>query len=150
MGVNPLMSIVSSLAKKRREKGKLGFCVQFLYSTRDPRESRSPSEILFLERLRDVFESLGSEGEFQLFLTAGQERSEEDKSETMLIDGKELSVQRRRVHDTDLLDALGPVDERGGTVCYICGVPTMTDEFVEKAKRAEGMEEGNVLSEKWW
>ncbi len=50
----------------------------------------------------------------------------------------------------DILDALGPVEARKGTVCYICGIPVMTDDFVEKAKKADGMEEANVLSEKWW
>jgi hypothetical protein len=43
----------------------------------------------------------------------------------------------------------GPVvEERRGNVCYISGIPTMTDEFVENAKKADGVVEANVLSEK--
>jgi NAD(P)H-flavin reductase len=66
------------------------------------------------------------------------------------LDDKSLSVQRRRIIEKDLIDALGLVGERPETVCYICGVPGMTDEFVGKARRAEGMEGENVLFEKWW
>lgn len=149
MGINPLMSMVSLLAEKKREIGRLGFSVVFLYSTRDLGVIKSSSEILFLERLKRVFESLGSEGQFQLFLTSGKE-PEEGASESILIGSIELPVKRRRISAADLLEALGPLDERKGTMCYICGMPMMTDEFVEKAKKAEGMEDVNVLSEKWW
>lgn len=150
VGINPLMSIVSSLATQKKERGKLGFHVKFLYTTRDLRPDASPSEILFLERLVSVFDALGGEGQFELFLTSGQRERAETEIATLSVAGKQLKVQRRRIYDTDLLDALGPVEERVGTVCYICGVPTMTDEFVENANHAKGMNEINVLSEKWW
>jgi NAD(P)H-flavin reductase len=150
VGINPLMSIVSSLAQQKEEKGKLGFHVKFLYTTRDLRPSASLSEFLFLDRLVSVFDVLGGEGQFELFLTSGHKEWEEIESRTLSVAGRQLKVQRRRIYDTDLLDALGPVDERVGTVCYICGVPTMTDEFVGKAKSAKGIDEMNVFFEKWW
>jgi len=105
---------------------------------------------LFLERLISIFESMGDEGELDLFLTCDGNKGKADGRDKFEIGEKGVEVKRKRIHDTDLLDALGPVEERKGTVCYICGVPTMTDKFVEKAKKAEGMEEANVLSEKWW
>ena len=150
VGINPLMSIVSSLAAQKKEKGKLGFHVKFLYTTRDFKPDASPSEILFLERLVSVFDTLGDEGQFELFLTSGQQEGDEIESRTISVAGKQLKVQTRRIHDTDLLDALGPVEERAGTVWYICGVPSMTDEFVENARNAKGIDERNVLFEKWW
>jgi predicted ferric reductase len=150
VGINPLMSIVSTLAQQKKEKGKLGFHVKFLYTTRDLKPDATPSEILFLVRLISVFDALGDEGQFELFLTSGEKEGKKFGSGTLLVAGKELKIQRRRIYDTDLLDALGPVEERAGTVCYICGVPTMTDEFVEKSKHAKGIDVGNVLSEKWW
>jgi len=56
----------------------------------------------------------------------------------------------RRFSEEDLLNAIGPVEKRGGTVAYICGPPTMTDWAVAKLKGAEGMLEQRVLCEKWW
>jgi ferredoxin-NADP reductase len=150
VGINPLMSIVSSLAAQKKEKGKLAFHVKFLYTTRSFKLDANPSEILFLERLVSVFDILGHEGQFELFLTSGQLKGEKIESRTISVAGKQLKVQTSRIHDTDLLDALGPVEERAGTICYICGVPTMTDEFVETAKNAKGIDERNVLFEKWW
>ncbi|KAN0114402.1 hypothetical protein V8E51_003946 [Hyaloscypha variabilis] len=149
VGINPLMSIVSHLEQKKREDGNLGFEVKFLYTTRDLGSNSKPSEILFLERLVSVFENLGSEGQFELFLTSGGVEGK-DGSGRIMIGDKDIAANRRRIHDTDILDSLGPVEGRKGTVCYICGIPLMTDEFVEKAKKADGVEEANVLSEKWW
>lgn len=150
VGINPLMSTVSSLSTQKKERGKLGFHVKFLYTTRELKPDVSSSEILFLERLVSVFDTLGDEGQFELFLTSGQQEGDEIESRTISVAGKQLKVQTRRIHDTDLLDALGPVEERAGTVWYICGVPSMTDEFVENARNAKGIDERNVLFEKWW
>jgi ferredoxin-NADP reductase len=140
VGINPLMSMVSTLEHVKKESGELGFSVKFLYTTRDPGSSRSPTEILFLERLQSVFRTLGTEGELHLFLTPSKNTAGGSSAEGVGLDDKSLSVQRRRITQKDLIDAL----------CYICGVPGMTDEFVEKATRAEGMDEENVLFEKWW
>ncbi|KAE9379772.1 NADH-cytochrome b-5 reductase [Stipitochalara longipes BDJ] len=150
VGINPLMSIVSHLEQKKRDAGSLGFVVKFLYTTRDLGLNSKPSKVLFLQRLISVFESLGREGNFELFWTSGKQDEEKGGSPSFAVGGKEIEFRRRRIHDTDILDALGPSEEREGTVCYICGVPTMTDDFVQRVKTAEGMKEANVLSEKWW
>ncbi|KUJ21464.1 ferredoxin reductase-like protein [Mollisia scopiformis] len=139
VGVNPLMSMVSCIAE--RGPGE-GVEVRFLYSVR---EGGRVEEVLFLRRLVETFNMLGKEGDLRIFFTGG--RSSNGDVE---IQGQTITTRRRRVTDQDLLEALGPVEERKDTVCYICGVPTMTDEFVEKAKKAEGMLEENVLFEKWW
>jgi hypothetical protein len=150
VGINPLMSMVSTLEQVKKESGDLGFSVKFLYTTRDPGSSRSPAEILFLERLQSVFRTLGTEGELHLFLTPSKKTAEGNSADGVGFDDKRLSVQRRRINEKDLIGMLGPVEERPETVCYICGVPGMTDEFVEKVRRSEGMDEENVLFEKWW
>jgi hypothetical protein len=142
--------MVSTLEQVKKESGELSFGVKFLYTTRDPGSSRSASEILFLERLQSVFQTLGTEGELHLFLTPIKNTAERSTTDGISLDDKSMSLQRRRITEKDFIEALGPVEERLGTVCYICGVPGMTDEFVEKARMAEGMDEENVLFEKWW
>jgi ferredoxin-NADP reductase len=92
VGINPLMSIVSALAAQTKEKGKLGFHVKFLYTTRDFKPDASPSEILFLERLVSVFDTLGDEGQFELFLTSGQQNGDEIESRTISKSAREQFV----------------------------------------------------------
>ncbi|CZR68480.1 uncharacterized protein PAC_18379 [Phialocephala subalpina] len=153
VGINPLMSMVRFLADKYRHERKtlgdiarVGFEVRFLYSTK---ELEKAVEILFLERLAEIFEMFGTEGKLELFLTGSKETSQEGDG-SIEVAGHKVSARRRRITDNDLFEALGPVETRASTVCYICGVPGMTDDFVEKARKVEGMLEENVLFEKWW
>ena len=141
VGINPLMSIVSHLVQQDPPP----FEIKFLYTLRDPGDGRSGDSILFLERLVKIFNKLEKEESLKVFLTSGQ-------NEEGLIDCNENEVKfrGRRIGKKDLWDVLGPVEERKGTVAYICGVAGMTDEFVEAAKEAEGMDERHVLCEKWW
>ncbi|PBP24363.1 NADH-cytochrome b-5 reductase [Diplocarpon rosae] len=122
-----------------RESARPGLQVRFLYSVRSP-EGAEGEEVLFLSRLRSLFRRLGERGSLRLFVTG--------KGEVM--DAGDLRVARRRMTDRDVEDALGDVTERSGTVCYVCGVPGMTDELVAMASKAEGMDRTRVLSEKWW
>jgi len=146
VGINPFMSMLSYIARIKEEKGRevgskegrLRFQVVLLYSSKDV--SDKEGEVLFEERLRRVFRVLGKEGEMTLFLTGEDKGDDEGR-------GK---VERRRIEKKNLLDVLGDVEEREGTVCYICGVPSMTDEFVELLKKVKGMRPENVLCERWW
>ena len=159
VGINPLMSMLSHLAEfdeQQKLQGGLGFGVRFLYTVRDPGPGRRDvSRILFLERLWRTFETgtMRDKGKFKVFLTS---RAEEDgtngqgERDALVWKGNEVPFSRRRITNDDLMEALGPVGERSRTVCYICGVPNMTDELVEHAKRAEGMDPRHVLCEKWW
>lgn len=101
-------------------------------------------QILFLDRVKNKMGFLGPKGHFDLFLTAGKETHCGEDSTAL------EGVKRRRIQGDDLLDALGPVNERSDTVCYVCGVPAMTDYFVDLAQKADGMDERNVFCEKWW
>lgn len=120
-----------------------GLEIRFQYSSKRAKEG----EVLFLERLFEVFMTLGQDGKLSLFFTSSMEGASGEEMEGT---GQNITTRRGRITEADLEEALGPVGDRARTVCYICGVPGMTDEFIEKAKRAEGMLEENVLFEKWW
>ena len=61
-----------------------------------------------------------------------------------------LSEYHRRMTEEDLVDALGPLNERNGVVAYVCGPPAMTDWAVDTLETTEGMENRRVFCEKWW
>ena len=141
VGINPLMSILSHIS----QQDHLPFELTFLYTIRHPGEERCGDSILFLERLLKIFKQLEREQSLQLYLTGGKHAEG-----TIVCNENEVSFQGRRSAKRDLLEALGPPEERWGTVVYICGVAAMTDEFVKAAKEAEGMDARHVLCEKWW
>jgi ferredoxin-NADP reductase len=151
VGINPLMSMLSSIAETKAMAGslELGFEVILLYTTRLP---PSVSQILFLSRLKKVFNDLGLNGTLKLFLT-GEIEAVENLMEDSLglgLHNTNMSFHRRRINGQDLDLALGEPETRSGTVAYVCGVPSMTDGFVEKIRVAQGMEKENILFEKWW
>lgn len=142
VGINPLISILSHLAAE----AEVSFHVTFIYSFRHP-GAGSDEKILFEERLQEIFGVGNVKGELEIHRTPGRAQSD-DKQDIRV---SEMVVFRdRRVVEKDIFKALGPVASRGGTICYICGVPTMTDQFVETVVNAEGMARDRVLFERWW
>lgn len=141
------MSIVSHLAESPNPR----YTVDFLYSLRDSGE-RAPEKILFLSRLAEIFGANGRQGklkgELKLFLTSGgKDSGEVDDGK---IDGLDLLFKRRRLTVEDVDQAIS-ADKRFAVV-YICGVPKMTDDFVENLTSPKGLalEPHRVLYEKWW
>jgi len=137
--------------------------VHFLYSMRDPGPPRDASGMLFLERIAGIF----SRGTFhggrglRLFLTSGEpkggggvEDGEREKPPKQGLvscsNGLEIPFQGRRITLDDIGAVLG--QDRDNAVVYICGVPNMTDYFVERLTAADGlgMDSRRVLYEKWW
>jgi NAD(P)H-flavin reductase len=145
VGVNPLMSIISYIAQPHR----VPYTISVLYSVRDPRD-QGLSSILFLERLARIFAAGLVNGELVLHLTSGEKPPESRQESSVEIAGWRLKCRRRRITKNDLLNALGHVDERRSTAAYICGVPVMTDELVDVAQQAPGMDPKKVLVERWW
>ncbi|KAL8653468.1 MAG: hypothetical protein Q9210_002074 [Variospora velana] len=146
VGINPLISILSDLHQSRPQP----ICqINFLYTTRFP-QSNEPSSILFLGRLRQIFQGWGPNHILGLFLTQCSEAEKEELARKMRDDALTQKTVRGRISHRDLLNALGPVEERAGAVVYICGVPSMTDDFVSLLRGVDGMEEKRVLCEKWW
>ncbi|OTA52063.1 hypothetical protein K449DRAFT_457422 [Hypoxylon sp. EC38] len=143
VGVNPLMSMVSSLA----EKGDSGipFEVHFLRASR----------LQFVERLASIFTSGKVKGRLQLFLTGreGEGKAEEEGVLFCGSEGGDVSFRTGRMTVDDVAAAAGNASERRFAVVYVCGVPTMTDDFVQKLTDPQhelGMEPHRVLCEKWW
>lgn len=114
---------------------------------------------LFLERLAGIFDSSNNKdltkGELKLFLTPGTHSSRNDGPTTgnqkeEQINGFNLPFLRRRITVDDIAEVIG--DDKRSAVVYLCGLPTMTDDFVDKLTSADGLglEPHRVLYEKWW
>jgi ferredoxin-NADP reductase len=142
VGINPLMSMISHI----HQTNSFPKTVHFLYSTRRPSAESEIDDILFVRRLSSIADSKSVEGRLRLslFLTGEKDDKRIDK-----IRGR-LNVQKRRIAEHDLLACMGGVEDREGTVCYICGPSGMTDEFVDLVKEMPGMNEKGVFIEKWW
>lgn len=140
------MSIASHLAERPDPR----HTVEFLYSTRDPggEGTRETSKILFLDRLAGIFNG-ALKGRLGLFLTPGGSgvvaAGEGDGGEL-----QGIPFKSRRITVDDIAEAIG--EDKRFAVVYVCGVPSMTDEFVEKliSPQGLGLEPHRVLYEKWW
>lgn len=75
------------------------------------------------------------------------ERSDEERNDDA---EKGLFEKYGRMSKANLLDALGPLEERGDVLCYVCGPRGLTDWAVNELRSAEGVEQAKVLCEKWW
>ncbi|OJD25971.1 hypothetical protein ACJ73_02656 [Blastomyces percursus] len=128
--------------------------------------SKHLDQILFLPRLRSILDSQRSNHHndraelslrlyFHLFITNLHGMPHNPPTYFILHD--------RRIQMSDLHDILGgkkdvvpdgnSSKDRGRTICYICGPPDMTDEFVVGAEEAIGAgvgREKSVFCEKWW
>ncbi|ROW02680.1 hypothetical protein VSDG_01644 [Cytospora chrysosperma] len=153
VGINPLMSIVSHLA----ERADPQYTIDFLYSVRHPGDGKlNASDVLFLERLAGIFNGGRVKGKLTLFLTPGGRSGGGDGSgngegdDDARMTGLDLPVTRRRITTGDVASSIG--EDRRSAVVYVCGVPTMADEFVERLTSADGpgIERHRVLYEKWW
>ena len=124
--------------------------IHFLYTARDS-YPHSPERALFLHRLQKCLSQYLA-STLDLYLTpiptpVTSNTSSDNQAHppvTMPM------LQNRRICHSDLLNALGPLDQRKGTVVYVCGPPKMIDEFVDVMRAAEGMSDERVLCEKWW
>lgn len=147
VGINPLVSMLSAMAEDENKD----LDVRFLYSLRDPKpaEGRDPARMLFLERIADVFASGRVKGGLQLFLTGGGS-AEKGEDGTISWKGGEIPFRGRRITRDDLREAVG--EDKEMALVYVCGVPRMTDDFVEwlKSEDGLGMPPERVLCEKWW
>ncbi|KAL1881156.1 hypothetical protein VTK73DRAFT_4603 [Phialemonium thermophilum] len=146
VGINPLMSMLSAIAER-----PCSFEVDLLYSVRvKPVDGASSdiatAKILFLERIAGLFGEGKIRGTLKLFLTGGLG----DGKGTIFYNGTHVHFEKRRLTIDDVAHAVGP-DQRLSVV-YVCGVPTMTDEVVERLTSPDGldMEPHRVLCEKWW
>ncbi|KIX92150.1 uncharacterized protein Z520_12143 [Fonsecaea multimorphosa CBS 102226] len=152
VGINPIMSMISAMHVLGADKlGGMPRTVRVLYASRRERndETGAEEEILFEKRLKGIAEKWRDHDrvdfKYSLFVTSGTEETKQDE----VAEGN-IATRYRRIKHDDLFDALGPEGSRAHTAVYVCGLPTMTDEFVALLQKAPGMEERRVLCEKWW
>lgn len=150
VGINPIMSMISTLNEVGTSQilGGMVKNVRLLYTSRRETESNGrAAKVLFETRLMDIAGKWNNHEQvdykYSFFDTSGQLSDEQPRPNNM-------AVYSRRISQDDLFEALGPEDSRANTVVYVCGLPTMTDQFVELLQHAPGMEEKRVLCEKWW
>ncbi|PGH27326.1 hypothetical protein AJ80_01036 [Polytolypa hystricis UAMH7299] len=178
VGINPLMSMVSHIYQNPQTFPNAP-SIHMLYSTRlvPPLKTSDEdgttcgsrlNEILFLERLREITRI--SQGgkipekeqtpfppfDLRLHIT----NSGLGDGDAYLSDNafEDMKVYNCRISVADVRDIiLGPGSTGGtqqsGTVCYVCGPPNMTDEFVKALEEMVGSgAEGKkrVFCEKWW
>ena len=151
VGINPIMSMISTLdlVGTKQVLGGMVKNVRVLYTSRRENggHNEQGEEVLFEKRLKLIAQKWNNleniDYKYTFFETSGKGSKEEPRPANM-------SLEYRRISKEDLLDALGPEESRSNTIIYVCGLPTMTDEFVESLKNARGMNEERVLCEKWW
>lgn len=147
VGVNPLISILSHTAGTGGDAPP--YDVQFLYSLRDPGPDREADSMPFVERLAAIFSREKVKGALRLFLTGSGQDVERDAG-VLACNDVDLPFEKRRMNQSDLTQAIGA--DKTSAVVYICGLPTMTDDFVEKLTSPQGhaLDPNRVLCEKWW
>lgn len=136
------------------ETGRMLEQVHFLYGTKLTQERSTPSDVLFLPRLMTVAGYYSRQVKLDFFFTSD---ATQPNGGNLWTESSAQSVHqnipqhhRRRITEEDLLRAIGSVEERRSTVCYVCGPPRMTDEIVQFLQFQEGMAVNRVLCEKWW
>lgn len=146
MGINPLVSMISHLAERGCEAE---FEVEVLYSFKDPGGEREADGMLFVERMASIFAREKLRGELKLFLTRTEGAEAGDGPAYVACNEVEVPFQSRRITPDDVAAALG--QDVSAAVVYICGVPSMTDQFVEYlTKDGPAIAPARVLFEKWW
>lgn len=168
---SPLISILSHITEiglSTSSSSRETLSIHFLYSSRVPTlPSTSPSEsspsgsqnvdqeslnrILFLPRLRQIVQrscpdySLSDRQRqvpprfriyLNLFLT--------NLASFQDVAWPDMWIRSRRISEEDLVAAATDPD----TVCYVCGPPPMTDNFVDVLGQIVGAE--RVFHERWW
>jgi NAD(P)H-flavin reductase len=150
VGVNPVMSMIGGMdAKGVGGTGGMVRRVRALYGSKREKVEGGVGRVLFGERLEGIARRWeGRDGvDFRVgFWETGDGAKDKDDGDG---DGVVTRKAGRITHE-DLFEALGPEGQRENMVVYVCGVPEMTDEFVEVLRRVKGMDEKRVLCEKWW
>ena len=146
VGINPLVSMLSSAA----ERPGGNFETHVLYSVKDPGGPERAEKVLFLQRIAAIFAGKKLKGSLKLFFTGGDANTDGETQNVLSHDGLYIPFERRRITVDDVEKAVS-ADKRFAAV-YVCGVPAMTDELVDRLTSPNGfdMEPHRVLHEKWW
>ncbi|EGX92593.1 Riboflavin synthase-like beta-barrel [Cordyceps militaris CM01] len=145
VGINPLVSMLGYVAD---QDDNLSIQLSVMYSTREP-EDGDLGEVLFLDRILNLFRTGRVSGNVKLFLTRPASHIyDRTADETGGID-----VRFGRIEGGDLLSEISSGGSKESTLVYICGPPAMTDSFVDLLTApdvATVISAARVKSEKWW
>jgi len=134
VGINPLISIVKNFMATKTWPAR----VTFLYGSKVTRNENGIEDVLYLKDLLAAEKAASGKMKLKLFLTG-------EVDECFPHFGP---FERRRMGEADLAEAIG--GDGAQTVCYVCGIPSMTDNVVQFLTSKEGMSEDRVLCERWW
>lgn len=138
---------MSMLSHMHRSRATMPDNVQLLYATKG--SSLNIKEVLFANRILSIAsEYAASRLQVQFFLTEVADAKDVPTEQTT--DLNNVLSKNGRMMRQDIEEALGDVEDRRDTVCYVCGPRQMTDELVEMVGKMAGMEAERVLCEKWW
>lgn len=149
VGINPIMSMITAMEMQGSKRlGGLPNRLRLLYSSkRLPTIDDKPEEVLFEERLKLLAQKLVSKHrEVDFVYTFFETSAIGDSKDT----DSNMKVVQRRIEHKDLIEALGDEKMRQKTLVYVCGLPDMTDAFVDLLRNTPGLDEKRVLCEKWW
>ncbi|PFH60853.1 hypothetical protein XA68_10210 [Ophiocordyceps unilateralis] len=142
VGINPLVSIVRSIAESRPA---LDIDVRFLYASKLPASGRL-QDVLFLYAIAALFEQRKLRGWLRLYATGA------DTTGLHQVPGTSVDVRSGRLSSDEVRSVVRELNP-AETFVYICGPPVMTDELIAAltAPGQEGsLESERVLTEKWW
>lgn len=143
--ISPLISIFTHLIKSAQRPQE----VHFLYATKaSPELDRA--QILFLTRLMDLIAAEASHTvTLSLFLTG---TGQEGRIEHGQLPNRTFARRMTTADAVHAIDGYGAhiSGNRSQTLCYVCGPPRMTDEFVGVLSQQPEMAPERVLCEKWW
>jgi len=118
-----------------------------VHDAADPQDALE--DVLFATRLRDIAAERVGSMTLEFYTTRGEPVGSGPSSEPLL-SRNNVNIRDGKMRKVEIEEALGPVEERGETVCYVCGSQKMTDEIVEMVGKVQGMDAERVLCEKWW
>ncbi|KAF9883150.1 hypothetical protein FE257_004035 [Aspergillus nanangensis] len=156
VGINPLVSMLSHLNNNAVDSPALLHppCnIHFLYSCKAPEENTALEQVLFLSRIRQIIRSHAESQRLRISLDLYLTNLPAGSSSLPEESPSDLTIHPRRINRGDLQMALSGSDGRihpDKTVCYMCGPPRMTDEFVGVMQELLGQNKERVFFEKWW
>lgn len=125
--------------------------MNILYSARLPSGSDPDlDQVLFLSRLRQIIRAQAHSRRLRISLEFFLTNLPDDSP--LVEEPTDLTIHSRRIMRQDLQATVMGEDadvHPKDTVCYLCGPPKMTDEFVEVLRALLGEKE-RVIFEKWW
>lgn len=144
VGVNPLVSMLGEI----RDRGE-DVEVKILYGSKMPRGGLQ--EVPFLQRMAKMLQGDSIQGSMDLFLTGSATLLPSRCDLPKWFQSGLIELHEGRM-TSELVKATIGSGATVGTIVYICGPASMTDELADVVSRADDgvIEADRVMTEKWW